>query len=105
MAVEQTLLELMNQRQRQILVHSCIYYHFNNNVVPDHQYDAWGRELAALIVNNPATFERSAYYKDFIGYTGNTGFDLPMMRPPIPAHAKSILGLPPYDKIKPYKHK
>ena len=63
MVVEQSLLERMDRRQRQILVHSCIYYHFNSNVVPDHQYDAWGRKLAALIVDNPATFERSAYSK------------------------------------------
>lgn len=95
MACEQSLLERMNQRQRQILVHSCIYYSFNSNIVSDHQYDVWGKELAKLIVDYPSTFKQSAYHKDFIGYDGSTGFDLPIKNPEVVAKAIFMINYRP----------
>ena len=42
----QTIKEKMQQRMRQILVHSCIY-EFDMNIVDD-TYDKWGNELVDL---------------------------------------------------------
>ncbi|WP_423220055.1 DNA ligase LigA-related protein [Bacillus cereus] len=31
----------ITQRRHQILVHSCIYYQYNTNIIDDHTYDRW----------------------------------------------------------------
>ncbi len=84
------MLSLINRRQRQILVHSCLYYRFDVNLILDHEYDRLCRELAQLIVAHPATFEQSVFCKDFIGFDGSTGFDLPINRPDIINKARSL---------------
>ena len=63
-------LELINRRERQILVHSCLYYQFNENLIQDHVYDAWSKELAELIQNHKEEFKRSVHYTTFKDYEG-----------------------------------
>lgn len=70
---------LINRRQRQILVHSCLYYQFNENLIQDHVYDAWSKELAELIQSHKEEFKRSVYYAAFKDYDGCSGFDLPSL--------------------------
>ena len=76
-----TVLELMNRRERQILVHSCIYYHFGSSIIGDGQYDKWSHELYDLIVANPVEFKSSCLYKEFETFDGNTGMGLPYTDP------------------------
>ena len=52
-------LVLINRRERQILVHSCLYYQFNENLIQDHVYDAWSKELVELIQTHKEEFKRS----------------------------------------------
>ena len=40
--------EKIQQRRYQMLIHSCLYYHLNQNVISDKQWDAWARELRDL---------------------------------------------------------
>ena len=47
------ILELITRRERQILVHSYIYYELNTNLISDATFDEWAKELAQLIKNNP----------------------------------------------------
>lgn len=96
---EDELLAFINRRQRQILVHSCLYYRFDINLIPDHLYDFWSRELADLIVNHPQLFEQSAYHKDFIGFDGSTGFDLPIGRPEIERKAQLLFRYRPTNSL------
>lgn len=75
--LNEEILELINRRERQVLVHSCIYYHFNQNIINDATYDRWSHELYSLIQENPDEFKESAHYKDFKDFDGNTGMGLP----------------------------
>ena len=37
--------EKIQQRRLQLLIHSCIYYEFNQNLISDKQWDEWAKEL------------------------------------------------------------
>ena len=84
-------LVLINRRERQILVHSCLYYQFNENLIQDHVYDAWSKELVELIQTHKEEFKRSVYYTAFKDYDGCSGFDLPFSDPRIVGVAESLL--------------
>ena len=43
----------MLRRRKQILVHSCLYYQFNTNLIEDWQYDKIARRLAELQIAHP----------------------------------------------------
>lgn len=89
--MDSKLVSLINRRQRQIMVHSYIYYHADTNLIEDHVYDAWSKELAELIVNHPQEFKESAYYQSFKNYDGSTGMDLPYRSPEIVKVANMLL--------------
>lgn len=75
--INEEILELINRRERQVLVHSCLYYHFNTSIIADAEYDKWSHQLYDLIVENPVEFKNSVFYKDFKTFDGNTGMGLP----------------------------
>lgn len=71
--------ELIHRRRRQVLIHSILYYQFNTNTVPDVQFDLWAQELAKLQADHPEDSEAVEYHREaFRGFTGETGFDLPL---------------------------
>lgn len=70
-------LAFINRRQRQVLVHSCIYYHFNQNIISDHDYDRWCYEIVGFREQLPHIFEQSVYKDAYENFDGSTGFDLP----------------------------
>ena len=70
----------INQRRRQIAVHSVIYYRFNDNIIDDHTYDRWSKELAELQKAFPyysAEVDMYDRFKDFDGSTGYHLIDIP----------------------------
>lgn len=71
--------ELIHRRRRQVLVHSILYYAYNTNVVPDATYDLWAQELSKVQQDHPEDSEAVEYHLEaFRGYTGETGFHLPL---------------------------
>lgn len=70
------IIALINRRERQILVHSYLYYERDANLISDSMYDKISVELVELISKHKHEFEKSAYYYEFINFDGNTGFDL-----------------------------
>jgi len=68
--------ELIRQRRAQMLVHSCIYYELNDNIISDHKWQAWADELEELQRNNPGIMI-GFFDKEFEGWTGATGNHLP----------------------------
>ena len=44
--------DILRKRQ-QILVHSCLYYRFDTNLIEDYQYDRIGKSLAELQIKYP----------------------------------------------------
>lgn len=72
--------DLIRRRRRQILVHSCIYYELNDNIIEDSVFDKWAAELVGL----QKEFGRE--YSDrfdqwFRDWDGMSGFDLPVRDP------------------------
>lgn len=62
--------------RRLMLVHSCIYYELDNNVVTDHQWQDWANELAELQSKHGWLF--GFYDEAFQDWNGSTGHRLPM---------------------------
>jgi NAD-dependent DNA ligase len=85
--------ELIARRRRQILVHSCLYYQYNESIVSDTQYDTWARELAQLQADYPVEAAAAVYAKDFADFAKEsvTGFDLPFANPEIVRTAAQLL--------------
>ena len=82
---------LILRRRLQILVHSCIYYELNDNIIPDSTWSAWAEELAKLQKQYPKIAERVDYAKEFKDFDGSTGFHLPTRNPEIMAKARYLL--------------
>ena len=73
---DRQILSLINRRERQLLVHSYIYYELDDSIIPDDQWSKWGFELAQLRDEYPDIYERSEYADAFRNFDGSTGFDL-----------------------------
>ena len=84
--------ELIQQRRFQILIHSCIYYQFNSNLISDKKFDSWARELAQLQLDYPEIAKQVMYAEEFEGFDGTTGFDLPLENEWVMNKAKIIMG-------------
>lgn len=72
------ILELINRRERQILVHSILYYHFNDSIWEDRLFDRVSLELVKLGQDYPEEFKQSELYEHFKTFDGTTGYDLPL---------------------------
>jgi NADH/NAD ratio-sensing transcriptional regulator Rex len=60
-----TKIELL---QKWILVHSIIYYQFDDNIATDAKYDANSKQLAELIKIDPGAHKASKWYYVFKDY-------------------------------------
>lgn len=70
--------ELIHRRRRQILLHSYLYYQLDKNLISDHTYDEWCKELAELQLKHPKECASvKFYYKEFKDFDGSTGYHLP----------------------------
>lgn len=91
--IDEQILELINRRERQVLVHANLYYRQNTNIISDHIYDKWSHELAELIQAHPNEFRKSAWYSAFRDFDGNTGMDLPLVDHWVESTASHLLRL------------
>ena len=69
----QSVKEKIRQRRAQMLIHSCIYYELNDNIVSDHKWQAWAFELAKLQDENPNDCKLGFFDEYFTGWTGGAG--------------------------------
>ena len=81
----------IRQRRAQMLVHSCIYYELDDNVVSDHRWQTWADELEALQRNNPNCCSIGYFDREFANWTGATGNHLPHRHPWVLAKAQYII--------------
>lgn len=88
---ELKIAEKIQQRRLQILVHSCIYYELNQNIISDKQWDDFARELVSLQNQYPQIADKVIYANEFRGFDASTGFDLPLKDEWVMAKAKSII--------------
>lgn len=75
---KQTIAEKIKQRRLQILVHSCIYYSLDQNIISDAQWNAWSEELKQLQSDYPEISKTVDWYDDFEDWDGSTGAFLPI---------------------------
>lgn len=75
---QEQILNIINHRQRQILVHSIIYYKYNANVVSDYKWSQWAKELYDLMTANQEIAKQSCMYDIFKDFDYSTGADLPL---------------------------
>lgn len=88
---------LIRKRRAQMLIHSCIYYHLNDNIITDHKWQEWADELQQLQQDYPHLTKIKFYDRAFGDWTGATGNHLPHMEPWVLSKATSILN---YHKEK-----
>ena len=83
------------RRRKQILVHSCLYYQYNTNLIEDWQYDKIARRLAELQIAHPDISNSLDYHdKDFKGFGEDhcySGFNLPRSSPEVVATAERLI--------------
>ena len=70
--------EKIQQRRLQLLIHSCIYYEFNQNLISDKQWDEWAKELKTLQLEYPDISENVMWYEAFRDWDASTGAFLPI---------------------------
>lgn len=73
--------ELINRRRRQILVHSVIYYKFDDNIISDYTWSQWALELHNLQQQYPQIAANCVYADEFKKFDPSTGFNLPLDDP------------------------
>lgn len=89
------IVERIGRRRRQVIVHACLYYRLNANILSDHTYDIWAKELATLqekYVEEAKAAPLAEEFKDFGGET-TSGFMLPIHDPTIIGKAQRLLKL------------
>lgn len=70
----QTLSEKIRQRRIQMLVHSYIYYHMDDNIVSDDKWQEWADELTELQKRK----QNIGFYDEaFADWSGASGAFLP----------------------------
>lgn len=70
--------ELIHRRRRQILLFGYMYYEMNQNIISDHTYDMYCKQLAELQRDYPEESKIvTFYYKEFETFDGSTGYHLP----------------------------
>ena len=77
-ASELMIAEKIQQRRLQLLVHSCIYYKFNYNIIDDRTWDKWAKELKQLQQSYPHISEKVIWYEAFKDWDASTGAFLPL---------------------------
>lgn len=85
--------ELIQQRRLQLLVHSCIYYELDRNIISDMKWDKWAKELVALQLDYPEIAKKVDWYEAFKDWDGSTGAFLPIKDPWVVAKARKVAGI------------
>lgn len=70
--------EKIEQRRRQMIVHSCLYYVYDYNIVSDYQWSQWGLELKDLQEKYPEIADKVIFAECFKDWDASTGFNLPI---------------------------
>ena len=83
--------ETIQQRRFQLLVHSCIYYELNQNIISDKKWDEWARELRDLQNKYPDISSRVILYEDFKDWDASTGAFLPIKQDWVVRRAQWLL--------------
>jgi len=97
---ELVIAELIQQRRYQILIHSCIYYKLNQNIISDRQWDMWAKELKRLQEQYPNISRQVTLYEYFKDWDASTGAFLPLSLDWVMRKAQSFVSNKQSVKVK-----
>lgn len=83
--------ELIKQRRLQVLVHSCVYYEFNESIVDDATWTKWAVELERLQAAYPDIAMQVEWAAEFNGFNHSTGYNLPLQNPWVVSKAIQLM--------------
>ena len=69
--------ELIKRRRAQMLIHSYLYYHLDEPIISDDQWQHWADELTKLQTDYPKCIKIKYFDRDFADWDGSTGMHLP----------------------------
>lgn len=81
----------IKQRRLQLLVHSCIYYEFNQSIVDDATWAKWAIELEQLQAAYPTIADKVEWAAAFKDFDHSTGYNLPVRDPWVMRKARQIM--------------
>ena len=90
------IVQEINQLRRNMLVHSCIYYELNDNIISDHQWTYMAKRLARIqkrAFEAIGPFETGVYDEAFKDWDGSTGHHLPLQDLWVMVKARQLLGM------------
>lgn len=85
--------ELIRRRRYQLLIHSCIYYELDQNVISDSKWNAWSEELVDLQNRYPELSNKIELAEYFKNWDGSTGAFLPLKEDWVIQKAQRVLYL------------
>lgn len=91
MTKEEQIKELITMRRRQVLVHSIIYYRWNESLISDHTFDEWSKELFELQLQYPELATQCEWAEAYKDFDGSTGAFLPLSDPDAVDLAERVL--------------
>jgi len=59
------------------MVHSVMYYRFDQTLWTDSMYDLQCKKLVQMMKDYPEEFKNSVYYEGYKDFDGTTGYHLP----------------------------
>ncbi len=89
---ELKIAEKIQQRRLQLLIHSCIYYHLNANVISDLVWDTWAKELVQLQKKYPDIADKVWLSSEFKDWDASSGAFLPITESWVIDKARRVLG-------------
>ena len=89
--MNQKISDLIQRRRLQLLVHSCIYYELDQNIISDKQWDEWARELVQLQKEYPEESKEVIWYDAFKDWDASTGAFLPIKDEWVVRKSKQLL--------------
>lgn len=78
MMTDNQIAELIKRRRLQVLVHSCIYYEFNESIVDDATWTKWAVELEQLQAAYSDIAMQVEWAAEFDEFNHSTGYNLPL---------------------------
>lgn len=80
-SINQDIVDILNRLERQMLVHSCLYYQLDKNIWSDKEFDHHAYHLADLLKKYPEEAKQCEWATHFRDWDGTTGFHLPLTHP------------------------